>query len=120
MTEPQLSEQESLQIIKQMIERAKQEQKDDGRGWIIWGWLLFGASVLSFINQYTHWFFQYFFWNIFGIASFLLLVFNVYNLVIKTKAKRIRTYTSALYEHLNIGFFISLALIILSINQITH
>ena len=116
MTEHPLTEQESLQIIKRMIETAKQEQKDDGMGWIIWGWLLFGASGLSFINQYTHWFSPFFFWNIFGIASFFLLLFSVYNAVIKKKAHRFRTYTSVLFEQLNIGFFISLVIIILSMN----
>jgi hypothetical protein len=116
MTEHPLTEQESLQIIKRMIESAKQEQKDDGMGWIIWGWLLFGASVLSFINQYTFWVSDFFFWNIFGIASFLLLLFHIYNSVIKKKAHRFRTYTSVLFEQLNIGFFISLVIIILSMN----
>ncbi len=32
----ELTEHESLRIIQQMINTAKQEQKDDGRGWIIW------------------------------------------------------------------------------------
>jgi len=116
MTEPNLSEQESLQIIKQMIDTAKQEQKDDGKGWIIWGWLLFTASILSFINHYTAWVSQYFFWNIFGIASLLLLLYSVYQFLFVKKTKRVSTYTSALFEQLNIGFFISLSLIILSMN----
>ena len=59
--EKKLSEQESLLIIQQMIQTAKQEQKDDGKGWILWGWLLFAVSVFTFINLKTQWFSNYFF-----------------------------------------------------------
>jgi len=41
MEEKNLTEQESMLIIQQMINTAKHEQKDDGIGWIVWGWLLF-------------------------------------------------------------------------------
>ena len=43
MEEKKLSEQESLQIIQEMIYTAKKEQKDNGMGWIVWGWMLFAA-----------------------------------------------------------------------------
>jgi hypothetical protein len=36
--------------------------------------------------------------------------------VIKKKARRFRTYTAALFEQLNTGFFISLIIIVLSMN----
>jgi hypothetical protein len=51
------SEGQSLQLIQQMIETAKQEQKDDGYGWIIWDWLLFSASLLTWMNVKFEWFF---------------------------------------------------------------
>ena len=50
MEEKQISGQEGLAIIQQMINTAKKEQKDNGMGWIIWGWLLFLASVFTYIN----------------------------------------------------------------------
>ena len=69
MEEKKLSEQESLLIIQQMIQTAKQEQKDDGLGWILWGWLLFAASALTWLNMKLEWFSVYLFWNISGIIS---------------------------------------------------
>lgn len=112
-----LSGQESLQIIQQMIHAAKQEQKDDGMGWILWGWLLFGASVLTYINLHMKWFSNYFFWNLFGIASLLLLLYSIIKFFFFKKTVKVKTYTSELFEKLNIGFFISLMLIIVSINR---
>ena len=56
MEEKNLTEQESLQIIQRMIETAKVEQKDDGRGWIAWGWTLFAISILTYFNIQFGWF----------------------------------------------------------------
>ena len=115
--EKKLTEQESLLIIQQMIQTAKQEQKDDGKGWILWGWLLFAASVFTFINLKTQWFSNYFFWNMFGIASLLLLLYSMLKTVFGKKTKKVKTYTAELFQKLNIGFFISLMLIIVAINR---
>lgn len=115
--EKKLTEQESLLIIQQMIQTAKQEQKDDGKGWILWGWLLFTASVLTYINLKTQWFSNYFFWNVFGIASLLLLLYSTIRYLFFNKAGKVKTYTAELFQKLNIGFFISLMLIIIAINR---
>lgn len=115
MEDKNLTERESLDLIRQMIQTAKNEQKDDGMGWIVWGWLLFFASVLTLVNLYLNWFDTFFFWNVFGIIGLLLLAFRVFQ-YFKGQKKKVRTYTSDLFDKLNTGFFISLALIILSIN----
>ena len=49
MEEKLISEKESLLLIRQMIHTAKKEQKDDGKGWIMFGWLLFGAPSLQWV-----------------------------------------------------------------------
>ncbi|HVG15151.1 MAG TPA: hypothetical protein VM935_09325, partial [Chitinophagaceae bacterium] len=43
----QLSHEQSLGIIEQMIAAAKNEHQEKGDGWLIWGWLLFIASISS-------------------------------------------------------------------------
>jgi hypothetical protein len=117
MEEKNLTEQESLLIIQQMINTAKQEQKDDGRGWILWGWLLFLASILTYVNLDTHWFVPYYFWNIFGGISLVLLLYNVVRYFFFQKRQRVRTYTGELFEKLNVGFILSLMLIIVAMNR---
>lgn len=113
----QMNEQESLQLIQQMIFVAKQEQKDDGTEWIIWGWTLFATSMLTFINLKTQWVSQYFFWDCFGIASIcFFLVDIVRSFFIKTN-NRIKTYPGELFKKLNLGFFICLVFGITGINK---
>ena len=116
MEEKEISEKESLLLIRQMIQTAKTEQKDDGMGWIIWGIMLFLASVLTIFNQSYHWVSNWFFWNVFGIITLLIGLYETISYLFFKKTKKVRTYTKELFDKLNIGFFISLIFIIVSIN----
>lgn len=117
MEEKNLSEQESLQIIQQMINTAKQEQKDDGVGWIIWGWLLFFASVFTWLNIEYHWFKDIaLFWNAFGIGVALYWIYRIIIYATGRSREKVKTYVGDLFAKLNSGFFIFLLLIIFSIN----
>ncbi|MGZ5286457.1 MAG: hypothetical protein ACXWB9_04690 [Flavisolibacter sp.] len=120
MEDKNLTEKESLDLIRQMIQTAKNEQKDNGMGWILWGWLLFFASVLTLLNEYMEWFNTFFFWNVFGLVTLLLLAYEVYRYFTGKSKKKVRTYTNDLFDKLNTGFFISLLLIIFSINMGVH
>jgi hypothetical protein len=114
--EKQLTEYESLSIIQQMINSAKAQQKDDGKGWIIWGWLLFAASITTILNLHYNWYNTFFFWNAFGIIALVLLIAGLAKKLFFKKPGVVKTYTSELFKKLNAGFFISLWFIILFIN----
>jgi len=116
MEERQLSQHESLLLIRQMIETAKKEQKDDGKGWIVWGWMLFVSSILTIANLHFKWFNTYFFWNLFGVATVIIFLYETINILYFKKRTGVRTYTKDLFEKLNTGFFISLLFIIVAIN----
>jgi hypothetical protein len=117
MEEKEISEQESLQIIQQMIGEAKKEQKDNGGGWILWGWLLFAASISSYFNIEQKWFSEYFFWNAFGIVTVVIMSYGAIKKLFFDKTNKIKTYTGEVFSKLNIGFFISLIFIIVAINK---
>jgi hypothetical protein len=120
MDEKISSQYESLRIIDQMIQTAKKEQNDNGKGWIIWGWLLFAASILSWFNIKMEWFSTFFFWNLFGVGALILMAIEVFKHFFIKEPAQVRTYTKDLYEKLNIGFFISMLLIIFSMNLGVH
>ncbi|HUR09751.1 MAG TPA: hypothetical protein VM012_00180 [Flavitalea sp.] len=106
MEEKKLSEQESLAIIHQMIQVAKDDHSEKGDGWLIWGWLLFAASVLSIIFEYAN-FQRYtgFVWSamlLIGLVAFILAN------TMRPKREKVKTYVQVLLERLGIGFFISL------------
>jgi len=116
MEEKKISEQESLFIIQQMIQTAKAEQKDDGKGWIIWGWLIFLASIFTYFNLQIQWLDVFFFWNMFGLVTLVLLLYKVVEYFFGKKRYRVKTYTNDLLKKLNFGFIIFLVLIIFSMN----
>lgn len=116
MEEKQISGQEGLAIIQQMINTAKKEQKDNGMGWIIWGWLLFLASVFTWINIKTQWRSTWFFWNLFGALTLVVLLYQVIRYSFFRRKDRVRTYMKDLFEKLNVGFFIQLFFVILAMN----
>jgi hypothetical protein len=116
MEEKQLTEMESLSIIQQMINSAKEQQKDDGKSWIIWGWLLFAASITTVLNLHYNWYNTFFFWNVFGVLGIVLLISGFVRKLVVRKPGKVKTYTSELFKKLNAGFFISLWFIILFIN----
>jgi hypothetical protein len=116
MEDKHISEQESLLLIRQMIDTAKKEQKDDGKGWIIWGWMLLLASLLTVLNLYNRWFDTFFFWNIFGALAIVLMLWELISRNVLKKRERVRTYTKDLFNKLDAGFFISLMFIIVSMN----
>lgn len=116
MEERELSQQDSLLLIQQMIQTAKKEQRDDGMGWILWGWMLFAASLLTIANLHFDWYGTYFFWNLFGIATIIIFIYETINTLFIKKRAKVRTYTKDLFEKLNAGFFISLMFIIVAIN----
>lgn len=117
MEEKEISEKEGLLLISQMINTAKKEQKDDGRGWIIWGWLLFLASLLTLLNLKLHWKLDnFFFWNAFGVLAILFFIYETIQYFFFKGRSRVKTYTGDLFKRLNSGFFISLLFIILSMN----
>lgn len=116
MEEKQISGQESLAIIQQMINTAKKEQKDNGMGWIIWGWLLFLASVLTWVNIKLQWQKTWFFWNLFGALTLVVLLYQVIRYSFFRRKDKVRTYMKDLFEKLNVGFFIQLFFVILAMN----
>lgn len=120
MEDKQLTEHESLRLIQQMIDTAKEEQKDDGKGWIIWGWLIFSASLFTYFNVVYKWANTFYFWNLFGLATLVIFAVQLVRYFFNKKRTRVKTYTQDLFDKLNTGFFISLMLVIFSMNLGVH
>ena len=110
MEEKKMTGHESLHLIQQMIQVAKEDHRENGEGWLIWGWLLFIASLTSAILGYL---------NIKGYISWIWLGTLVIGLVLylilhvfKQKHVKVKTYVHELLDRLGTGFFISLFAII--------
>jgi hypothetical protein len=110
---PSFSGEESLRLIEQMIGRARAAEKDNGRGWIVWGWLLFLASIIHYglikadIQKGT------IVWQIFGVTAAILVIYEQFlRKYFVTTADNVKTYTNELVSKLGVAFFISLAILV--------
>ena len=108
----QMTSEESLKIIQQMITQAKIDITDNGVGWLLWGSLIFLTCISTYVfidigsaNIFLG-------WNIFGILTIVLLVFDL----VRHKKKPVRTYVGDLLKLVDIGFIICLFTVIFSIN----
>lgn len=107
-----LSNEKSLEIIRQMISQAKSNITDNGLGWLLWGTLLFLASLSTYIFINTSSRNIWLGWNIFGGFTILMLAYDI----LRPKHKKVRTYVDDLMTMVDISFFVSVFIIILSIN----
>lgn len=108
----QLTNQKSLEIIQQMIAHAKTNISDNGLGWLLWGTMIFLASLSTYFFIYIDAADIYLGWNIFGIFTIVMLTYDIF----KPKRKTVRTYVDDLLRLVDIGFTISLFTVIFAIN----
>ena len=108
----QMTNQQSLEIIQQMIAQAKTNITDSGFGWLLCGTMIFLTCISTYIfidigseNIFLG-------WNIFCLITVILLTYDI----IKHKKKQARTYVDDLLKLVDIGFIICLFTIIISIN----
>lgn len=108
----QMTNEESLKIIQQMITQAKVDITDNGIGWLLWGSLIFLTCISTYVfidigsaNIFLG-------WNIFGILTIVLLGIDL----VRHRKKPVRTYVGDLLKLVDIGFIICLFTVIFSIN----
>lgn len=110
MEDKKISGEESLLLIQQMIQVAKDDHHEKGDGWLIWGWLLFLASVSSAIVGFAR-LGRYVGWIWLGMLALGLIVYLADHLRQK-KAHKVQTYVQELLDKIERGFFISLFAIV--------
>jgi hypothetical protein len=111
MKESKLDPAESLNLIDSMLRQAKAAEKDNGVGWIMWGWLLFIASISDFIAIKVQWPYRNYIWAFFGIIAIALIIYSVFVKYILNNKKRVTTYTGQLVGKLMLAFLFSMLVV---------
>ncbi|MFN8247529.1 MAG: hypothetical protein U0T68_01110 [Ferruginibacter sp.] len=111
--EEPLSGEQSMQIIHQMISQAKNNYSENGVSWLLWGILLFLASMSTYVFIDIKASDIFMGWNIFGIASIALLLYRVFSKPLK---KQVKTYVDDLMKMVDLGFIACMGIVILAIN----
>jgi hypothetical protein len=108
MNDKEITQEESLQIIQQMIDKAKNKVTDDGFHFLLWGILVFTACLVEYImlkegagNM------AYLVWIIMPVAGGLVAFFYEWK---KQKTSRTRTYIEKISAYIWLGAGITLFL----------
>jgi len=115
MDEKKLSGEESFQLIQQMIQVAKDDHRENGDGWLLWGWLLFVSSVASIVMSYMD-LGRYIGYMWMGILVIGLAIYMGGRMQ-KRKREKVQTYVQELLNKLSNGFFISLFVLVIASNM---
>jgi hypothetical protein len=110
--EQELSGEKSFEIIQQMIQNAKTSYTDNGVGWLLWGTMIFLASLSTYFLIEFNYPNLFIGWNIFGGIAIVLLDYNF----LKPAPRQVRSYISDVLRYVDIGFTVCLFVIIFSIN----
>ena len=112
LNEQELSGEKSFEIIQQMIQNAKTSYTDNGFGWLLWGTMIFLASLSTYFLIEFNYPNLFIGWNIFGGIAIVLLAYDV----IKPTKRQVRSYVSEVLRYVDIGFTVCLFVIIFSMN----
>ena len=107
-TENDFSPQQSLQLIESMINRAKDKYAEDGLMYLIWGWLVFGCSLLQFLLMHV---FQYQHHYIVWLATIPAFIYQAFYISKKHKQQTVVTYTDSIIGFVWITFAVVIVLL---------
>jgi hypothetical protein len=104
MTNENFSAEQSLQVIRSMISKTKQDMSDDGIYFLVWGWITFIACTAQFVLKHIYNYEKhYLVWLLIIVG----VVFSVYNSIKEEKIRKVKTYISDSLKYLWIGMGIS-------------
>ncbi len=105
------NEQESLQLIQQMIENSKAKLGESSYFYLLWGWLVLIASLSQFVLLFTSFQYPFLMWPVVIVIGVVLSIIKSRRL---TKRSKVKTYVQTAIIHLWIGFTVSLFIVIFS------
>ena len=114
MNEEKFSPEQSLHVIQSMIEKAKNQFSENGHLYLLWGWVIFFCSITQFILlKFVQYEKHYYVWMI----CWIVVIYQIFYLVKKQKAQRVKTYTDKMMSSIWISFAILMMLVGFSIGE---
>jgi hypothetical protein len=115
MNQEKFSAEQSLQVIHNMIEKAKNQFSENGHLYLLWGWVVFFCSIAQFILlkfvKYEH---HYYVWA----ACWLAVIYQLYYLRKRNRVQKVENYTDKMMGYIWISFAVLMMLIGFSIGTL--
>ena len=107
--EKNLTQQESLDVISRMIRTAQNDIKDDSFYYLIWGWLVFIASLSNFILMNSDFAMPFLPWVILmPLGGIVTGIYSYKN----ERHQKVKTYIDDMTKYALIAFLVSLGIVL--------
>lgn len=116
MEEKQLSEQESLQLIKEMIAKAKHSYHENGNSAILWGSVVALCGFIDFAELYWNFYIGFDVWMLTLVAFIPQLFISLRN----RRQRIVQSHTEAAMNMVWIVYAISIFALVFYINIVPH
>lgn len=111
-----LSEKESLELITQMINKARNAYYDTGVGAIMWGAVVAVCALVKLAELQFHFKLPF---DIY-LLTLVAIIPQIFITIKEKKERRVKSYDDAFMDYLWLGFGISIFLMILIVNAIAN
>lgn len=120
MEQEPLSGTESLQIIQEMIQKARNQFSENGHLYLFWGWVILICSIGQFVLQHIlHTPHYYYIWGLTWVAA----IYQFYYLFKRRKNEKVKTYADSIVGYVWLAFIVTMFLSFLAIgstNDVGH
>jgi hypothetical protein len=114
----EFNEKAGLELIGEMIQSARQDIQDNGFFYLLWGWLVFAASLIQFVLfDIVHYPKHYIVWIILTPLGGIVSAVYGYR---ESRRPRVRTYTDAFIGYLWGGFYAMLLMVLFFMPKIGY
>ncbi|HTQ27440.1 MAG TPA: hypothetical protein VMI35_04895 [Puia sp.] len=107
MHEEAFSPEQSLELIRTMIDKTKNSVADNSFYFLLWGWLVFAACIMQFVLKVIV---QTPYHPVAWYLMFVGIVFSILHAVRRRNDRSVRTYVEEMLNYLWISIFFSYVL----------
>ena len=109
-TEKQMSETEGFEIIQKMINTVKSEIDDHSFYNLLWGWLVFVASLGHYFLMMTDYAYPFITWILMPVGGVVTVLYSAKH----KREKKVGTYLDDLMKYVLTAFLVSLGIVLFS------
>jgi len=103
MPEEKFTPEQSLELIGQMINKAKNKFGENGHLYLLWGWAILACGLAQFIlAYYVKWEHHYMVW----FLTWLVFIYQMIYLARQKKREKVKTYTDDIIKIVWITFVV--------------
>ena len=104
-----LSPQESLELIRSMINKTKDSVADDSFYFLLWGWLVFACCITQFILKvYFHYPHHYFVWWLMPVGGVISAIYGSK----QSRKQKVKSFVDESLEYLWISLAIAFIVLV--------